>query len=293
MSFEEQPIHRQLFARHVLAKAGVTDDPALLAAFARVAREDYLGPPPWFYNDFSRYRELASDDPMVLYQDMLVALDRTRHVNNGVPSLHASALNQLAIRPAERVAHLGAGTGYYSAIIAELVGPTGHVLAVEYDPTLAARARENLRDHANVEVVEGDATLLPDHEVDVIYANFALDHPPAAWIDNLAPGGRLLFPLGVPALDDAGKPLGASRMAGFLLVDRRDSGFGARFLQPVSFIWAEGQEPPPPGRHKGLEAAFRQRIAREVRQLRWRREAQDGEQEWYSEPDWGLSKAEP
>jgi protein-L-isoaspartate(D-aspartate) O-methyltransferase len=282
-----------MFARHVLAKAGVTDDPALLAAFAGIAREDFLGPPPWFYNDFSRYRELASNDPMVLYQDMLVALDPTRHVNNGVPSLHAASLNQLQIRPSERVAHLGAGTGYYSAVLAELVGPTGHVLAVEYDPTLAARARHNLRHYANVEVVEGDATLLPDHEVDVIYANFALDHPSAAWIDNLAPGGRLLFPLGVPALDDAGKPLGVSRMAGFLLIDRRDRGYGARFLQPVSFIWAEGQEPAPPGRHKGLEAAFRRRTAHEVRQLRWRREAEEGEQEWYSEPEWGLSKADP
>ncbi len=95
MKFEEQPPHRQLFARQVLAKAGVANDPRLLDALASVEREPFFGPPPWFYSDFSTYRELASHDPVVLYQDMLVALDPARHVNNGVPSLHAGALNQL------------------------------------------------------------------------------------------------------------------------------------------------------------------------------------------------------
>nr|CAD6610979.1 protein-L-isoaspartate carboxylmethyltransferase [Rhizobium sp. TCK] len=291
MKFEEQPPHRQLFARQVLAKAGVANDPRLLDALASVEREPFFGPPPWFYSDFSTYRELASHDPVVLYQDMLVALDPARHVNNGVPSLHAGALNQLGVRPGERVAHLGAGTGYYTAILAELVGPSGHVTAVEYDGELAGKAAGALQNRSNVTVIHGDALVFPQAAVDVVYVNFALDHPAAAWVDQLAPGGRLLFPLGIPARSANGEQLPFTSMAGFLLIDRRPAGYGACFLQPVSFVFAEGQEPPPASRREGLEAAFRRRIAHQVRQLRWRRPPEDDE--WYSEEGWGLSKREP
>jgi protein-L-isoaspartate(D-aspartate) O-methyltransferase len=291
MAFEEQPIHRQLFASQILAKAGVTGNSALLHAFARVIRERFLGPPPWFYSDFSSYRELASGDPVVLYQDMLVAIDRNRHVNNGVPSLHASALHASGVGVGDRVFHMGAGTGYYTAILAELVGAAGHVTAVEYDQALAGQARINLRHYLNVDVVQGNGTLFPQAKVDVVYVNFALDHPARLWVDNLASGGRLLFPLGIPALDDGGTPLPFTKMAGFLLIDHRGKGFGARFLQPVSFVWGEGQEPAPAGRHDALERAFRQRMAAQVQQLRWRR-SQD-EDDWYSEEEWGLVKQPP
>ncbi len=291
MTFEQQPVHRQVFASQILAKAGVTGNSALLTAFARVERERFLGPPPWFYSDFSTYRELASGDPVVLYQDMLVALDTARHVNNGVPSLHASALSKVGVGSGEHVVHIGAGTGYYTAILCELVGPTGRVTAVEYDQALAEQAKHNLRDYRNVDVVQGDGASFPHHEADVVYVNFALDHPAAAWVDRLAPGGRLLFPLGIPAMSEAGEDLPFTGAAGLLLVQRRESGFSANFLQPVSFVFAEGQAPPPPGRREGLQAAFRRRMAAQVKQLRWRRQPE--EDEWYSEEEWGLSLREP
>jgi len=286
MAFGDEPPYRQIYARQILAKAGVARNDRLLSAFAKVPREKFVGPPPWVYNDFRNYREMASDDPLVVYQDVLIGLDTKRGVNNGMPSLHAGALHALGIREGETVAHLGAGTGYYTAIIAELVGPSGVVIAVEYDEALAARARENLGRYGNVKVVEGDATEWPKEDADVVYANFALDHPPPAWIDNLAVSGRALFPLGIPMVEN-GRASGFTRRAGFLIVDRRPSGFGARFLQPVSFVWAEGQEPPPPGRHEGLAEAFRSRRGYQIRSLRWR-EPPKGE-EWYGEESWGLS----
>ncbi|MGK6312727.1 protein-L-isoaspartate O-methyltransferase family protein [Neorhizobium sp. DT-125] len=286
MAVENEPLHRQIYARQMLAKAGVARNGRLLAAFAKVPREKFVGPAPWVYSDFRNYRELASDDPLVLYQDVLIGLDTKRGVNNGMPSLHAGALDALAIREGETVAHLGAGTGYYTAIVAELVGPSGRVIAIEYDEALADRARQNLAGYRNVEVVAGDATEWPKDDADVVYANFALDHPPAAWIDNLAVSGRALFPLGIPAVED-GRRAGFTRIAGFLMVDRRAAGFGAKFLQPVSFVWAEGQEPPPEDRHAGLAEAFRSRRGYQVRSLRWRTPP-TGE-EWYGEEDWGLS----
>ncbi len=286
MSDVDRHAHRRIYALQILAKAGVEKNERLMAAFAQVPREAYAGPPPWTFNDLSTYRRIVSTDPVVLYQDVLVGLDVGRGINNGMPSLHAGGLDALDIRQGDTIVHLGCGTGYYTAIIAELAGPSGRVTAVEYDEELARRASDNLAGYANVDVVRGDAADWPKAPTDVIYVNFALDHPPAAWIDQLAPGGRLLFPLGIPEMEGARRS-GFSRYAGFLMIDRRPRGFGARFLQPVSFIWAEGQAPAPEGRHAGLEAAFRGRRGNRVRSFRWR--GSPGDDEWYGEKDWGLS----
>ncbi|MGI2035690.1 protein-L-isoaspartate O-methyltransferase family protein [Rhizobium panacihumi] len=288
MSNHDDGVHRQIYARQILSKAGVSHDARLEKAFATIRREDFVGPPPWLFSDFNRYKELASSDPVVLYQDMLVSLNAHRHVNNGMPSLHAGALHKLGIRDGETVVHLGTGSGYYTAIIAELVGPSGQVIGVEYDGALVERAHQALADYQNVSVIHADALqwVSTGDEADVIYANFALDHPPAPWIDNLAIGGRLLFPFGVPVAD-AGSAPAFSRFAAFLMIDRRARGFGARFLMPVSFIWAEGQDSVPDGRHAALTDAFRKRNLSRVRSFRWR-QPRAGE-EWYGEDEWGLS----
>jgi protein-L-isoaspartate(D-aspartate) O-methyltransferase len=291
MSFEDQPAHRRYYAIQLLAKAGVDDNERLLSALARVPREDYVGPPPWIFDDLCSggYRPVASTDPVVLYQDVLVGLKTEKGINNGSPSLHAAAFDAFKIREGETVVHMGAGVGYYTAIMAELVGPSGRVIGVEYDASLAQRAKANLAAYGNVEIVQGDAFDWPREEADVIYANFALDHPPEAWIEKLAPYGRLIFPLGIPAIEKS--RAGFTRHAGYLMIDRQARGFGARFLQIVSFIWGESTRPVPEGRHAGLEAAFRARGLRRVRSLRWKTEA-TGE-EWYGEEDWGLSFEEP
>ena len=44
-------------------------------------------------------------------------------------------------KPGDHVVHIGIGTGYYTAILAELVGPTGRVTAIEYDASLATAPR--------------------------------------------------------------------------------------------------------------------------------------------------------
>ncbi len=108
-------IVRRAYARQMLASVGVDGNQrtggclrghspralrraAALAAFARR---------PLF-------RPELRDDPVVLYQDVLVALAPERGVNNGSPSLHALWLDRLAPQAGERVVHIGAGTGYYS-----------------------------------------------------------------------------------------------------------------------------------------------------------------------------------
>lgn len=83
-------------------------------------------------------------DPSRLCHDVLVAIDERRRLNNGQPSLWAALFDQLGLANGDRVIHVGSGPGYYSAILAELVGPSGNVTAIEIDSTLAERARANL-----------------------------------------------------------------------------------------------------------------------------------------------------
>src|SRR6516164_11775991 len=61
------------------------------------------------------------DSPSHVYHDVLIALDESRGINNGQPSLWAYLFDRLDLVPGEQVLHLGCGTGYYTAIIAELV----------------------------------------------------------------------------------------------------------------------------------------------------------------------------
>src|SRR5215203_3168729 len=141
----------------MLAIAGVQSDPLLEEAFATVPRERFLGNPPWRMVVFSGgYRTLPSCEPVLAYQDIIIALEPERGVNNGSPSLHAKWLHHADLREGGYVAHIGAGTGYYTALIAHLVSKEGRVYAVELDPTLAEFAKRNLAHLDNVTVIQGD-----------------------------------------------------------------------------------------------------------------------------------------
>ena len=110
--------------------------------------------------------------------------------------------------------HVGAGTGYYSAILAHLTGPEGRVTAVEFDAGLAARATANLAELANVRVLQGDAFRVALDVADVIYVNAGVNHIPSSWLDALREGGRLMLPMGSRAAFKAVQPgpLAVSRL---------------------------------------------------------------------------------
>ena len=71
----------------------------------------------------------------------------------------------------DHVVHVGAGVGYYTAILAELSEASGAVTAIEYDAGLAARAAANLARWTNIRVMQGDGASLPFEPADVIYVN--------------------------------------------------------------------------------------------------------------------------
>ncbi|MGH7114850.1 MAG: protein-L-isoaspartate O-methyltransferase family protein, partial [Stellaceae bacterium] len=99
-----------------------------------------------------------SADPVYLYINSVIGILPERNLNNGEPSLHAALIASAAPREGEHVVHVGAGVGYYTAILAELVGPSGKVTVIELDQTLAIQCRTNLSGNTNVRVVAGDGT---------------------------------------------------------------------------------------------------------------------------------------
>jgi len=268
--------HRAFFANLVTASAGVRDE-RVRAAFAATPREHFVGKGTWkVFTMAGGYIETPTDDPAFLYQDITVALKPESSINNGQPVLHAACLAALSLKEGETAVHIGAGTGYYTALLARLTGPTGPVFAYEIEPDLAERAKSNLADLHQVTVHHQSATEGPLPACDAIYVNAGATDPLDTWLDALRPGGRLLFPL-TPA----------QGVGGMLLVTRADGGFAARFVLRAMFIPCAGARDEETAQK--LSAAFQREDLREVKSLR--RDGAPDETCWCSGRGWWLSKA--
>jgi protein-L-isoaspartate(D-aspartate) O-methyltransferase len=267
---------RRFYARLVASNAGV-NDPRIIDAFACVARERFVGSGPWQIRTANGYLSTETDDPAVLYQDILVGLVPLKGIHNGEPSLHAKCLAAVAPQSGDTVIHIGAGSGYYTAMLAHLVGAAGRVHAFEIEPELARRARQNLADWCCVhELSAVDTRLLPS--ADVIYVSAGVTHVPPHWLDALKPRGRLLLPL-TPT-----HGLGC-----MLLIRGRDGmTYPARAISPAAFIPCVGANDE--GESLRLATAFHTRSPDVVRSLR--RGVQADETAWYAGEGWWLSTSD-
>jgi len=219
---------RQYYAEELRAVANLQSE-ALVRAFAKVPREHFLEPGPWqvLNPDFGGYWMTKDADPRRLYHNIIVAIDPSRHLNNGHPSFLAFLLDELELRAGDRTVHVGCGTGYYTAVMAEIVGPEGHVTAIEVDHELAGRARGNLRYLPHVRVLEGNGSEIDPGPRDAILINAGATHPQPIWVDSLDLDARLLLMLTVSD-NESGHGFG-----GVLKVKRQDGGFAARFISRV------------------------------------------------------------
>jgi protein-L-isoaspartate(D-aspartate) O-methyltransferase len=184
---------RKFYARLIAAQSRAAD-PRIEQVFASVPREAFLGPGPWTVLAGDGRIETPTADPAYIYQNVLVVLDAEKGINNGEPLLHAMWLGKVEPKPGEHATHIGAGAGYYTALLSKLVEPGGSVTAFELEAGLAARAEANLARYGNIEVIHGDAVANPLPPSDVIYVNAGVVAPPAAWLKALKPGGRMIFP---------------------------------------------------------------------------------------------------
>lgn len=281
---------RRRFAQELRDRLGLRT-PGLHEALASVPREYFLGPGPWLvFKVPEGYTSTPDADPVRVLQDVAVGLDPLRLVNNGMPSLVAGLIDALDLQPGEQVAHLGCGTGYYTAILAELVGPAGRVTAYEITPDLATRATRNLAGWKQAKVIAGDAARLALPQVDAILVSAGATHPRAGWLDALKPGGRLMLPLtGIRASGGASR-FGRNLAGSVLRVRRTGRSFEARFLERI------GLSPLLGGRDLAHERLLAEALGRggddDVRSLRL--DAHDrGAHCWLHAPTFCLSRREP
>jgi protein-L-isoaspartate(D-aspartate) O-methyltransferase len=253
----------------------------VIAAFASVPRERFLGKRPWLVAGHDGYWEAPADDPAAACHNVLFAIDPARQLNNGQPEFWARLLDRLDIQEGETLCHVGAGTGYYAAIMAEVVGPAGRVTALEIDAGLAARAKENLAPWSWVSLLAGDGASFDPGAVDVLVVNAGATHPLPQWLDCLRPGGRLLLPL--TAENGHGSVFRFDRLAA-------TDGFGAAFVSPVGIYACEGARSA--FNAKALATALAGRGQRLVRSLRRDEHPREAEC-WLHGPDFCLSTRPP
>ena len=220
---------RKAFAERLATARGIAS-PRVAAAFAAVPREEFLVAGPWLtLPDEAGYRSTPDADPRRLYEDVAVAIDASRLLNNGAPGFLATILDALAIREGECVAHIGCAVGYYSAILAEIVGRSGRVIAVELDPDLCERARRHLRPWPQVEVRHADGTREPTETVDVLWVHGGVTHPQPRWLEALSAHGRAAMPLTAVRPPTRIRRVIRDHAGRILQLERRAHGFAARF----------------------------------------------------------------
>jgi protein-L-isoaspartate(D-aspartate) O-methyltransferase len=164
----EAMVERQLRAR------GIRDE-RVLAAMARVAREDFLP---------EEMRDRAYDD---------AALPIGEGQTISQPYMVARICEELELLGGERVLDVGTGSGYQAAVLAELAA---EVHSIERIPALAERARAILGDRVNVHVGDGSRGV-PEHgPYEAIAVAAAAPRLPEALYEQLGPRGRLVVPVG-------------------------------------------------------------------------------------------------
>ncbi|MGO4256053.1 protein-L-isoaspartate O-methyltransferase family protein [Marmoricola sp. RAF53] len=155
---------------------------AVTAAFAAVPRTGFLR---WESRD-----RAGVDAPVAIGHGQ----------TNSQPRTVADMLRLLEVLSGQRVLDVGAGSGWTTALLAALVGPTGRVLGVELLPDLAAWGGENVRragcPWASVRAADPGVLGLPDGApYDRILVSAEADEIPAALLDQLADDARMVLPV--------------------------------------------------------------------------------------------------
>jgi protein-L-isoaspartate(D-aspartate) O-methyltransferase len=172
----------QLLAR-LAADASITAD--AVRAIAAVPRERFVPP------------ALTS----LAYEDAALEIGPAATIS--APSMVAVMLSALALEPWMKVLEVGAGSGYAAATMASL-GAT--VVGVELQPDLAERARSSLEaagfvDRVSVIAADGEQGWTAEAPYDRVLVSAAVDAVPPSWLEQLAPGGVLVYPEAGPGAD--------------------------------------------------------------------------------------------
>ena len=169
---------RQRMVEEQLRAGGIADE-RVLDAMGEVPREEFVPD------------ELRGE----AYTDGALPIGHGQTISQ--PWVVAAICSALELRGDERVLEVGSGSGYSTAVIAELVKPRGRVRSYELVPELAAEARRTLArlGYAAAEVVAGDGGTQNGGRWDAIAVHAAAPVVPITLASTLRPGGRLVVPI--------------------------------------------------------------------------------------------------
>jgi len=212
MADDKYALQRRRMVETQLKRRGIREE-KVLDAFRRVPREKFLRPASVAH----------------AYEDMPYAIGHGQTISQ--PYIVALMTRELALEAASKVLEIGTGSGYQTAILAELAG---EVFTVERIPELARRARRTLEaaGYANVHFQLGDGTLGWPSEApfDRIIVTAAAPLVPAALREQLASSGRIVIPVGSENHQD------------LLVVEQTSEGCTEKRRCPCVFVKLIGQQ---------------------------------------------------
>ena len=169
---------REAMVERQLRRRGITE-PHILDAFRAVPREAFIS---------DEYAHLA-------YGDHPLPIEAGQTISQ--PYIVALMIQAAGVTPGDKVLEIGSGSGYAAAVISRIAG---RVIGIERQHDLVEVSRERLArlGYSNVEIIEGDGSKGAPTEApfDAILAAASGSHVPQPLVDQLAPGGRLVMPIG-------------------------------------------------------------------------------------------------
>ena len=181
-------------------------DPRVLAAMRKVPRHLFV----------------PADQQRLAYEDHPLPIGKDQTISQ--PYIVAYMSQALDLKPTDKVLEIGTGSGYQAAVLGELAA---QVYTIEIVEELADRSKRTLASagYANVHVRHGDgyAGWPEQAPFDAIMVTAAPDHVPQPLIDQLAPGGRMIIPVG-------------DYFQELRLIQRTEKGVVERSSLPVRFV---------------------------------------------------------
>lgn len=207
-----RPMNDAALANQQMVERMITDGslwaPALAAAFRATPRHCFLDRVFIYQRKREQWKEIITRDPAfehlkLIYSDraLITSLGGHGHLvptsSSSQPSLMAQMLQDLDVRPGQRVLEVGTGTGYNAALLAHLTGNA--VVSIDVDRDVLSRAWDHLRGFPDRVVqlhhADGRSGLAASAPYDRIMVTASTPDLELAWIEQLAPKGRLLAPL--------------------------------------------------------------------------------------------------